>query len=645
MWGTKEGTLSKLEIVFDQHLRQKAKKGDGVVVAFSGYGSYSPPEDLAPNAPWEQALPYLGLFLTSENGDEVLPLITLINWLQSLKTKEVYLILDCGFSTVAKKFQGNFRSRSGGPTAPLIKEIPAANPPPKNSLGNITLISAVGPGQTAVEGQVGEQTVGLFTLALCQSLWENTAPNLMPSFWEHSRNLLLPRLGNQQIPQWKSANNSPDFLPPNILLPGAEGIVTALQGKNSLQGYVRGVNPLVQKRALLHSCYLTVNNAQDDGDKEEMPSSLWQVHNIKGQKVNLTAIANAGEKSATSETKSPVNNDNPGSFFVGSSLQEMYRALPKSLGVTVALADDLERIEKVDATSAFGAIAIVENVINAGEGSADCVFGKLESHRYTLFGEGGSPLQPLTKSESSGAVKTVVTALEPSLNRLLAMKWLTLLANGDSTRLGVGISLVQQTSGDNPLPRLIYQWQSTRFPKAPQDNNSKANAVPNAPPTFLPTVATNQALQCQLENLGEDPLYGCLIGINNRGLSVAGILHPELKLLEGKERLTWPPPEDPLWLIGGDKAIAQWFLVLSRFPLPGTVTALSQQFTSSNSPNPPNLADNPPRILGLKNLLPVVSALVEDLFLHGANLASSPDDVVLLSTADWLSLPILYQVV
>jgi hypothetical protein len=205
---------------------------------------------------------------------------------------------------------------------------------------------------------------------------------------------------------------------------------------------------------------------------------------------------------------------------------------------------------------------------------------------------------------------------------------------------------VQQTSGDSPLPRLIYQWQSTRFPHSPQDNNnSKTNTVPDAPPTFLPTVATNQALQCQLENLGEDPLYGCLIGINNRGLSVAGILHPELKLLEGKERLTWPPPEDPLWLIGGDKAIAQWFLVLSRFPLPSTVTALSQQFTSSNSTNPPNLADNPPRILGLKNLLPVVSALVEDLFLHGATLAPSPDDVVLLSTADWLSLPILYQVV
>lgn len=656
-FGPDKETLPRLETVFDQHLRQRVQKGDAVVVAFSGYGSYSPPEDVPPSPTWEQALPYLGLVLPGDG--EFLPLTTLISWLQSLKTKRVYLILDCGFSNQYVKFQGNLRSRSAGLVAAKgTGEVENTSTPivsSKIGLGNVTLISGASPGQTAVEGQLGKVTAGLFTVALCQSLWENTAPNLIPSLWDHSRNLLVPRLGNQQIPQWKSPNNAPDFLIPNGLIAGGEGVVTALQDETSLQSHIWGLNPLVQKRALLYSCYLTVsklkapdnsNNANDkiSSTNIENLSPLWQVHNLKGQQATLTAIANG--ETEKSGAKPSSNNDNLGASLVGSSLREMYRALPKSLALTVALADDLERIERVDATSAFGAITSVESVINAGEGSADCVFGPLETHRYSLFTEGGDPLQPLTKSESSGAVKTVVSALEPCLNRLLALKWLTLLANGDSTRLGVAMDLIQQTSGDNPLPRLIYQWRSTRFPNSIQDisNGNKVNTVPNAPPTFLPAVATNQALQCQLENLGEEPLYGCLIGVNNRGLSVAGILHPELKLLQPQERLVWPPLEDPLWLIGGDKAIAHWFLILSRFALPGTVAALGQQFTGNNPTNPLNLDSHPSRVIVLKDLLPVVLALVEDLSIHRVSVAPVPDDIVLLATADWLSLPIMYQV-
>ncbi|WLT37902.1 hypothetical protein NON20_19975 [Synechocystis sp. B12] len=113
-------------------------------------------------------------------------------------------------------------------------------------------------------------------------------------------------------------------------------------------------------------------------------------------------------------------------------------------------------------------------------------------------------------------------------------------------------------------------------------------------PSFLPAVATNQALQCELENFSNETLYGCLIGVNNRGLSVAAILRPDLKLLQGKEQLTWPSPEDPLWIIGGDKAIAHWFLILSRFPLAGTATALGQQITGNNSIDPPSLESHPP---------------------------------------------------
>ncbi len=642
-------TLSALETLFDEHLRQQVQKGDPVVVAFSGYGSYNPAAAMTPNPTWEQALPYLGLFLAGEENNDLLPLTTLTDWLQSLKTKQIYLVLDCGFSIEGNEFEGNLRGRSGGRGGPIPPEVNPSNPPAKASLGNVTLISATSPGQTAVEVQLGKQSAGLFTLALTQSLWENGSTSVMASLWDHSRNLLVPRLGTEQIPQWRSPNNSPDFLAPTTLTVGAEGIVTGLVSGNSLQSQIVALSPLVQKRALVHSCYLDVPVTETGDGPSPIDNHLWQVQSVKGQNATLTAIAKTPSTKAESAISPTEANggESKKETLVGSGLREMYRAIPKNLALTVALAHDLERIERVDATSAFGAIAAVDGVINAGEGSADCVFGRLEAHRYSLFTEGGNPLQPLTKSESSGAVKTVIGALDPCLNRLLALKWLTLLANGNSTQLGAGIKLVQQTSGDNPLPRLIYQWRSTRYPHASQDGNpgNGANGIPNAPPSFLPTVATNQALQCELENFGNEPLYGCLIGVNNRGLSVAAILRPDLKLLQGKEQLIWPSPEDPLWIIGGDKAIAHWFLILSRFPLAGTATALGQQITGNNSTDPPSLENHPPRVLPLKNLLPVVLALVQDLTAHGIAAAPVPDDMVLLSTADWLSLPIMYQVI
>jgi hypothetical protein len=157
-------------------------------------------------------------------------------------------------------------------------------------------------------------------------------------------------------------------------------------------------------------------------------------------------------------------------------------------------------------------------------------------------------------------------------------------------------------------------------------------------------VAANQTLQCHLENWGNDTFYGCLLGIDNRNLEVAGIFDPQLLLLNPQQRLTLPHPDAPLWSVSGDKGIAQWFLVLSRYPLTATLAAISQQVTSNNSPaSSPTLA-LPPRLLVLKNLLPVVTALVTDLTSHPPTHVTVPEEVTLVDTADWLSLPIMYQV-
>ena len=645
-----QGSLAQIREAFESHLQQRARKGDGVVVYFSGYGTYAPPPNISPPPTWEQAIPYLGLLpadaLTNDNRPQSLGLAALIGWLQSLKTKQVTLILDCGFAQTDATLQGNLHSRSAG----RLDASPAAatsngQTPPKFALAPVNLISAAAPGQTAVEGQMATTTTGLFTYGLTQSLWEAASANLMAGLWDHSRLLLVPRLGSLQTPQWQSASNSPDFLSPLPSCAAGEGGILAGAASPSIQSHLAGLTPLVQRKALFNSCYQATAIATE---VPFTPPPLWQVSSIKGQRISLVPLSsNSADKEAEKDTEIPFSE-----AIAQGSLREIYRAIPKSLALTVALGSDLERIERVDATSAFGAIsqrsatryATVEAIINAGEGRADCVFGKLDTHRYTLFSEGGELLQPLTKSESSGAIKTVVSTLESSLNRLLALKWLTLLANADSTRLGVQMNLTQQTSGENPLPRSLYEWRSPRFPKPNNPASSDhAPSVPSAPPDFLPTVAANQTLQCQLENLGNETLYGCLLGIDNRNLGVAGIFDPQLQLLKPLQRLTLPRPDDPLWSVTGEKGIAQWFLVLSRYPLQSTLTALSQQVTSNNSA-PSATPTLPSRLLVLKNLLPVVLALVEDLSSHPPDEVTVADDVTLLDTADWLNLPIMYQV-
>jgi len=632
-------SLAQITETVEGHLRQRVRKGDGVVVYFSGYGTYDPSLGANPSSAWEQAMPGLGLLpadaFTQGDDPQILGLVTLITWLQALKTKHITLILDCGFAPTPTAFVGNLRSRSAGGlgTSPTTA-IANGQTSQKFAFGPVTLISAAAPGQTAVEGHMANTPAGLFTYGLTQSLWEAASANLMAGLWDHSRLLLVPRRGNLQTPQWQSPSNAPDFLAPlPDVFPG-EGIILPGSTRQSIQSHLAGLSPLVRRQALLQSYYQAPAIATEI---PLAPPPLWRVSQIKGQRIGLVPLHPTPADKATAKDPEPPL---PEAIALG-SLQEIYRAIPPSLALTLALGDDLERIERVDATSAFGAIATVEAVINAGEGRADCVFGKLDTHRYTLFSEGGQLLQPLTKSESSGAIKTVVSTLEPSLNQLLALKWLTLLVNSDSTRLGVQLTLTQQTSGDNPLPRALYEWRSSRFQLA----NSPANsdyAPASAPPDFLPTVTPNQTLQCQLENLGDDTLYGCLVGIDNRNLAVAGIFDPQLKLLKPQQRLTLPRSDDPLWSVSGEKGIAQWFLVLSRHPLPLTLTALSQQVTSNNS-----LASSPTQptpLLVLKNLLPVVLALVEDLSSHPPATVTVPDDLTLLDTADWLTLPILYQV-
>ena len=60
-------------------------------------------------------------------------------------------------------------------------------------------------------------------------------------------------------------------------------------------------------------------------------------------------------------------------------MQELTRFIPRNLGLSVALDSDLERIERVDAVSAFSAIPHL-STIPVGEQTADVLFGKMATN-------------------------------------------------------------------------------------------------------------------------------------------------------------------------------------------------------------------------------------------------------------------------
>ena len=61
----------------------------------------------------------------------------------------------------------------------------------------------------------------------------------------------------------------------------------------------------------------------------------------------------------------------------GQLVQEAIRVVPRNINLNIALDPGLERIERVDATSAFSTISIV-TLVNAGEQPADYLFGRVQ---------------------------------------------------------------------------------------------------------------------------------------------------------------------------------------------------------------------------------------------------------------------------
>ncbi|MEM9448335.1 MAG: caspase family protein [Cyanobacteria bacterium P01_E01_bin.6] len=304
----------------------------------------------------------------------------------------------------------------------------------------------------------------------------------------------------------------------------------------------------------------------------------------------------------------PINSQPTGiPIEVGQFVLEHIRVLSKNISLTVGLDAQLERIERVDATSAFSSISDLSTVV-AGEQFSDVLFGKssppsseseamddapadsaesqpesrpTDNKGYGLFYLSRVPL-PNMFDKGDEAVKTAVQRLEPKFRNLLAAKLLRLTDNQGSSQLGVRATLEMLV----PQERILMQQTTFRAPWNPPESRLAQLLVNDGK---APSLATGSKIRYRVQNYGDRPVYCVVLGIDSDGNVFA--VYPPTKASKGTnhgsaadesmilpgEMLTLPSSNTSAeWTVNGPGGLAETYVICSRAPLTRTAEEVSK---------------------------------------------------------------------
>ena len=636
-----QATRENIENAFVEHLVNQAQAGDGVVFHFSGYGSRikipSLSASTALSPPSEEMLGFLPSDgLTSEQVRNDLMQESLYLLARSLRTDKVTMILDCSHSESASSFQGNLRTRSclipaDGPSPSEISFQSQIGTSTKTvgkksnaNLPGITLLAAKDQ-QVAVEFLGNGFSAGLFTYGLTQHLWQMTPPRRVITVLNQVDEAIAPSMGKYQEPQAFLGKN-PSSLIYGISSPfsqGSEAIIEKiLEPASSKLVAVRftGVSPLLLEYGVLNSCFRVISETNADSSED----ILLQVTEQTGRKAKVSLL----------NAKVTLLGTEP--------LQEVIRAIPRHLGLTVALDSQFDRIERVDATSAFSAIAVVTGVINAGEQSADCVLGKKKGG-YGLFSEGGRLLFSTGKGNIE-AIKSIIGKLTPKLEQVLAKKWWDLTANEHSSRLGLRATLaVLQDS----KAIAVLTKEADRYDFSINSAPSIQSSPIKSPETLgLVSIASGSRLQYRLENHQDQSLYFVILGIDANGKAIAWYPGEQPESISPQQSQMIPAPSSAMsWRVPSNGGLAQIQVIASLKPFQQFWEALAENLPNLTSPD---ATSHPAQILEIQNPLAIAQSLLEDLHRNSAvssTMINNTTDYYALDMTTWASLNFIYQVI
>lgn len=638
-------TRENIETAFITHLTQQAKPGDAVVFHFSGCGSRvslgDSPEVLQNSlVPADDVLPSKAVSAVNDILES-----TLLHLLRSLATESAIAILDTSYIYPGTDKNGNFRIRSRPrPTIgqPSLAELTFAeqilsrkNPHPAKA----AILSAAAPNQVAAEQTWSGFTAGLFTYALTQTLWLATEASSLQVCFSRAAGAVEQKIGLAQQPQIRGGFKAFDRdLPVNFPAmkwnsPPADGAVTAVEdGGKTVQLWLGGLPPEV-----LECC----------------GASVFAVAGARGDRLLVlrgrTGLSAKAQILETARTEEKFN----GGELVGELVTEAIRVLPRNINLTVALDSDLERIERVDATSAFATVPQV-SAVGAGQ-PADFRFGRVPPaalaqisstvepavypSRYGLFSL-GQTLIPDTDGDGGEAVKVAVQRLTGQLKTLLAAKLLGLTGNEGSGRLKVRAVLATLA----PVARAVAQREPVRAARA--DGFEQQSAQSQKSPDFkMLSLTQGSRMQYRLYNDADRPVYFLIFSSDSAGRLL--LFDPDGKNAVGESQRAIAPggnlsvPGAGAYgsTVSGPIGLAETQIIFSAAPFDRTFAALEGEMQQVRDAQSVRVLSNP---------LKVARAVLEDLHaasIPGAMNAGISTDDFALDVNVWATLSFVYRVI
>ncbi len=508
------------------HFAEQAKPGDTLLFHFSGLGSQVHLAD----QPANKSLPTLVAFDSKlpQNEQAILRDLfeeTLAEALAAIPGVQVITVLDAsGAAPLRSPWQGNFRVRSRlhVPVGTWNADIAAAYDEPRKVVEKVSetwpglLMRAARPGMPALEGTWKGFSAGVFTYALTQQIWHSFAPQQRTWVFYRVQNTMYDWTGTAVSAAVRGQQASKDksgYLLPLSQVARPCDAVTQRSHDDATQSATLWLGGLMPELLPFCALGLRLKPIATANSDVPVPASTLMVKELSG----LTAQAAVQPAMA---------------LPAGLPLVEIERRLPADIPLTVALDPALERIERVDATSALAGLAYITTAV-PGEQWADCIFGRFTAQAsaasplsavgqstaaiaattvdaqpgFSLFAPGYT-LLPGTATEIEEAVKTAVGRLSPSLRSLLAVKLLRLTLNASSSQLPYRLMLERLT----PTPQVVRLEETV--PAHQRATEAARQARLAADPN---TLETDQRFRIRLLNLGDQPLYYLIVNVAKRG--------------------------------------------------------------------------------------------------------------------------------
>ena len=653
----RQATRANIETAFIEHLSQQAKPDDVVVFHFSGYGNQiemplSSEGQEVKNSDGSayrlvnSLVPADGLSSKKTLLSNSILEETLLVLAQSLSTAKCTFVLDTSFSNALSGKHGSLKIRSldrhakavssqeSAFLAELKEDLASKGLKPSKRLLSLpgVVLSAAGKNQIAVEKRWDNFSAGLFTQALTQHLWHITPSNKMQVALVRTAETVERVMGRQQQPTLNSPEKSAiAYYFATSDAPQATGIVSKLGNNGNVEVKLLGLPGNILDLYGVSS-YLSLPSAVD---------------------VPQLQIESKAGMTAKAQLLSPLD------LEVGQSVRESIRMLKRDLNLKLALDVDLQRIERVDATSALANIPAIASSVVAPEQNADCLLGKVApapapesatdsdetaTYSYGLYTAGGN-LIGKTTGIAEEAVKVAIERLQPQFNNLLAAKWLALTDNEFSSGLKISATI---TTGEK---KQATSWQKSTFDmatvtkKLPLLNKIALANSSNS----LPVLPKGTEIKLTLNNLGDRQLYALIIGIDP-DCELYALYTPakvnkeevEVQLenieLPPQSEVTIPASQNSWqWKVPETAGINTLYTILSVRPFTETLKAFATQR---------NFQLDRQQILNVTNPVAVANSLMQDL--HNASSVASEllpgEDVYALNVNSWVSLNFVYDV-